>query len=122
MSRLSDPWSSSAYWMRTGAAEVVLLTFGDSLTVLSELAAHLLLGQKYTLVVRANGGSAICNYLAEGAFDAAYHRPSRVVIANTGNNLSDCSSTTTCEAESRPSSPTTAAPSSRCGRRSRVSP
>ena len=71
-------------------AKPVLLVFGDSVTVLSESQAQFLLGGKYTLVFRAMGGSALCDWIPESAFDKAYYRPSRVVVAFTGNNLSPC--------------------------------
>ena len=74
----------------TPPAKPVLLVFGDSVTVLSESQAQFLLGGKYTLVFRAMGGSALCDWIPESAFDKAYYRPSRVVIAFTGNNLSPC--------------------------------
>jgi hypothetical protein len=68
----------------------VLLVYGDSLTVLSEPAANLLLSPKYTLVFRAAGGTALCDWVPGSAVDRRRYRPSRVVIALTGNNLTDC--------------------------------
>jgi hypothetical protein len=71
-------------------AKPVMLVFGDSVTVLSEPAAQYLLGGKYTLVFRAAGGSALCDFVAESAWDKAFYHPAKVVVAFTGNNLSPC--------------------------------
>ena len=63
-----------------------LLVYGDSLTVISEPAVDYLYSSKYTIVFRAEGGSAMCDFSGEAAVDRAVYHPSRVVLAFTGNN------------------------------------
>ncbi len=66
-------------------AKPTLLIYGDSLTVLSEPAVSFLSGGKYNLVFRAQGGTAMCDWDVAAAHDRAIFRPSRVVLAFTGN-------------------------------------
>ena len=66
-------------------AKPVLLIYGDSLTVLSEPAVTILSGGKYTIVFRAYGGTAMCSWSNETAADRVHLKPSRVVLAFTGN-------------------------------------
>jgi len=63
-----------------------LLVYGDSLTVISEQAMDYLYASKYTLVFRAEGGSAMCDFSGEAVADRLIYHPSRVVIAFTGND------------------------------------
>jgi hypothetical protein len=63
-----------------------LLVYGDSLTVLSEPAMDFLYASKYTIVFRAEGGSAMCDFSGKAAADRAIYHPARVVIAFTGND------------------------------------
>jgi hypothetical protein len=60
------------------------------MTVMAEPEAQYLLGGKYTVEFRAFGGSALCDWTAESAWDKEFYRPVQVVIAFTGNDLSDC--------------------------------
>jgi lysophospholipase L1-like esterase len=63
-----------------------LLVYGDSLTVISEQAMDYLYASKYTIVFRAEGGSAMCDFSGEAVADRLIYHPSRVVIAFTGND------------------------------------
>ena len=65
-----------------------LLIYGDSLTVLSEPATHLLYDKKFNIVFRAAGGTSMCDWTAHAAVDREVYRPARVVIAFTGNAAS----------------------------------
>jgi hypothetical protein len=69
-------------------AKPVMLIYGDSLTVQSASAVSWLYGSKYTIVVRAWGGTAICDWVAEATSDRKTVHPDRVVIAFTGNTAS----------------------------------
>ena len=60
--------------------------YGDSLTLISERPLDYLYASKYTIVVRAEGGSAMCDFSGEAAADRILYHPSRVVIAFTGND------------------------------------
>jgi hypothetical protein len=66
-------------------AKPTLLIYGDSLTVLSEPAVTFLSGGKYTIVFRAQGGTAMCDWSNATASDRLRFKPSRVVLAFTGN-------------------------------------
>jgi hypothetical protein len=72
------------------SAKPVVLIYGDSLTVISESQAQFLLGGQYTLVFRAAGGTALCDWVSESPWDKARFHPAKVVIAFTGNDLSRC--------------------------------
>ena len=65
-----------------------LLIYGDSLTILSEPAVSFLYGQEYKLVFRAAGGTAMCDWSSRAAADRLIYKPSRVVLAFTGNSHS----------------------------------
>lgn len=66
-------------------ARPTLLIYGDSLTVLSEPAVNFLSSGKYTIVFRAQGGTAMCDWSNATASDRVRFKPSRVVLAFTGN-------------------------------------
>ncbi len=65
-----------------------LLVYGDSLTVMSEPAMDYLYAHKYSIVFRAAGGSAMCDFSGKAAADRVVYHPARVVVAFTGNNHS----------------------------------
>ena len=65
-----------------------LLVYGDSLTVQSESAMDYLYANKYKIVFRAEGGSAMCDWSGKAAADRIAYHPVRVVIAFTGNDHS----------------------------------
>jgi hypothetical protein len=69
-------------------AKPTVLIYGDSLTVLSEPAVSFLSavsGGKYTVVFRAEGGTAMCDWAGATARDRLTYKPVRVVLAFTGN-------------------------------------
>ncbi len=73
----------------TPAPPPTVLVYGDSLTVESEAAARSLFPTE-RFVFRAEGGAGPCNYAPAAAADRVRYRPSRVVLAFTGN-ISQCS-------------------------------
>ncbi len=67
----------------------VVVVYGDSLTVQSEAAAQYLYQHaNETIVFRAYGGTAMCDWVNQARQDRATLHPQRVVLAFTGNSAS----------------------------------
>ena len=71
--------------MRSAKPKPTLLIYGDSLTVLAEPAITFLYSNKYNVVFRAAGGTAMCDWAGRAAADRIVYKPAQVVLAFTGN-------------------------------------
>jgi hypothetical protein len=67
-----------------GTPPAPVVVYGDSLTVQSESAARFFY-PSLNVAWRALGGTAMCDWVAQAANDAAVLHPARVVLAFTGN-------------------------------------
>ncbi len=77
-----------------GSKTPTIIVYGDSLTVQSESAAlGIYQKTKQIVVFRAEGGSAICDWISQAKADNKALNPARIVIAFTGNTASCAAST-----------------------------
>jgi hypothetical protein len=68
-----------------------VVVYGDSLTVQSVVAAQFLYRSvNQNVVFRAGIGTAMCDWLNQAAEDKVALHPQRVILAFTGNTLTDC--------------------------------
>src|ERR1700742_2762938 len=79
----------SISWLVAPRAKLLVIVYGDSLTVQSEADARSLhKGDGERVVFRARGGTAMCDWTGRAGFDVLALHPSRVVLAFTGNTAS----------------------------------